>query len=286
MKYSTFLLFTVAATLATVASDAGLVGAAAPVDEPGRIVPNRCPNGVRERREIRTLSVNERQRFIDGLRRLQSGPAPTRYDSFAKLHNDMAPIAHNSPLFLPWHRRMLRELEIDLQQIYPDIMLPYWDTCIDSQAPETSVVFTPEYFGGNGKEGGCVTDGPFANWRPYYPTPNCLRRTFDFGNEIGAFYSPEAVQKSITDHNEFSKFSFDIEGTYHARVHNGIGGGMFNMYSPGDPLFFMHHGMVDRVWWQWQMARPENFRAFGGQLRNGQQATPDILLEPWNDLPV
>jgi len=27
--------------------------------------------------------------------------------------------------------------------------------------------------------------------------------------------------------------------------------------SPGDPLFFLHHAMLDRVWWIWQMQDPE-----------------------------
>lgn len=28
--------------------------------------------------------------------------------------------------------------------------------------------------------------------------------------------------------------------------------------SPGDPGFYFHHGMLDRVWWIWQMQDPEN----------------------------
>lgn len=24
--------------------------------------------------------------------------------------------------------------------------------------------------------------------------------------------------------------------------------------SPGDPIFFLHHAYIDRVWWQWQQA--------------------------------
>lgn len=23
--------------------------------------------------------------------------------------------------------------------------------------------------------------------------------------------------------------------------------------SPGDPLFYLHHGMIDRTWWIWQL---------------------------------
>jgi len=27
--------------------------------------------------------------------------------------------------------------------------------------------------------------------------------------------------------------------------------------SPGDPVFYFHHGMLDRIWWIWQMQDPE-----------------------------
>ena len=26
--------------------------------------------------------------------------------------------------------------------------------------------------------------------------------------------------------------------------------------SPGDPMFWLHHGMVDRTWWIWQNQKP------------------------------
>lgn len=28
--------------------------------------------------------------------------------------------------------------------------------------------------------------------------------------------------------------------------------------SPGDPIFFLHHVYIDRLWWQWQTANPES----------------------------
>jgi hypothetical protein len=31
-----------------------------------------------------------------------------------------------------------------------------------------------------------------------------------------------------------------------------------------DPMFWLHHGMVDKIWWDWQQKSSENARAFEG----------------------
>lgn len=43
--------------------------------------------------------------------------------------------------------------------------------------------------------------------------------------------------------------------------------------SPGDPVFYLHHSWVDKLWWDWQEADPGNRTyAIGGP--NAQ--TPDV----------
>jgi hypothetical protein len=39
-------------------------------------------------------------------------------------------------------------------------------------------------------------------------------------------------------------------------VHIAIGGDMTSASSPTDPLFFMHHANVDRLWYKWQEGHP------------------------------
>jgi Common central domain of tyrosinase len=35
-------------------------------------------------------------------------------------------------------------------------------------------------------------------------------------------------------------------------VHNAVGGTMATAASPADPLFWLHHAFVDRLWARWQ----------------------------------
>lgn len=46
------------------------------------------------------------------------------------------------------------------------------------------------------------------------------------------------------------------EPELHNRVHVWVGGSMGPMSSPNDPIFFLHHCNVDRLWAQWQAANP------------------------------
>jgi hypothetical protein len=50
-----------------------------------------------------------------------------------------------------------------------------------------------------------------------------------------------------------------LEGRPHNLVHNGIGGLMGDFLSPFDPVFWLHHANVDRLWSNWtQLQREEN----------------------------
>ncbi len=45
----------------------------------------------------------------------------------------------------------------------------------------------------------------------------------------------------------------------HPGVHWAVGWGLEDQYaSPGDPVFYLHHAMVDNTWTDWQAQDPEN----------------------------
>jgi tyrosinase len=69
----------------------------------------------------------------------------------------------------------------------------------------------------------------------------------------------------------------------HNRVHVWVGGSMEPMTSPNDPIFFLHHCNVDRIWAMWQARHPGiNYpdRAVVTVLQNGQGLNDP--MPPWD----
>lgn len=116
--------------------------------------------------------------------------------------------------------------------------------------------------------GGCVTDGPFADrevslglGESLEYNPHCLRR------DISPWLLTHAANAGVVSHvleaNSFYEFNIRAQGglmpeeiTLHGSAHIAIGGNSGDIAnvnsSPGDPLFYLHHANLDRVWEQWQ----------------------------------
>ncbi|KAK4651006.1 hypothetical protein QC762_700690 [Podospora pseudocomata] len=149
--------------------------------------------------------------------------------------------------------------------------------------------------------GGCVTTGPFKDMvvslgpkgsvvRDIPPNPQrdglgsnprCLRRDVNRFSVAGA--KANYTYHLITQHNDVDSFYNRYLGQPQLKgdpnpwgLHNaghyligGDPGGDFYC-SPGDPLFYFHHGALDRIWWIWQMNDPENrINAVPGQAMPG-----------------
>lgn len=240
-----------------------------------------CPRGVLYRKEVRTLTDDERNRFIAAVKKLhtpQAGSDISQYDQLVKVHIDNKDVVRNTALFFPFLRSYLLEFERELQKIDPTVMVPYWNWSYDSQAPERSPVFSYNFMGGNGRAGGCVTDGKFSGWRVSYPTPHCLQRRFDAGNRINSFYSSDVITRIMAQSTDYAALRKAIEFAPSGSVHVGIGGDMALMQAPNDPIFWLHIAYLDKIWWRWQQISPRNAISVNGPLSSGRPITTKTVI--------
>lgn len=152
---------------------------------------------------------------------------------------------------------------------------------MDSQAPESSPILQKDSFGTGGNPStGCVDDGYFKGWKDGY-TKKCLKRSGR--GKISSWESPSQVNYVIQNSKTYDSFRVGIESGVHAAVHLNIAGkiGDFShMYSPEDPLFFLHHGMIDKIWRDWQILDKTGKRSSTTYGVSGQSVKN--LMPPWN----
>ena len=163
---------------------------------------------------------------------------------------------HDQEIFLPWHRWYILTLENLLRKINCKVTVPYWDWSVESHDFPNSVVWDATCgFGGDGdRSDNIVHTGPFGypNWaQPANGQP--LRRRFR-----GPFHDAAEVatiHKYTVD--EFNSWHIGIQVTLHNSGHGVIGGTMASQESSNDPIFFLHHGFIDKLWADWQQKGPE-----------------------------
>lgn len=195
-----------------------------------------------ERKSHTTLSTSEWSALIAAITAIHgTGTGSPRYRDFVRIHEramnplDMAGMSwgvHTMSRmmrgrnFFAWHRLFLLRFEQRLQRVNPAVALPYWDWISDPNMPAP-----------------LNTSSLLRNWgvsRRWQPS---LMPT---GAELAG----------ITSIPSFGPFQAGLEGTVHADVHNAVGGTMATSSSPADPLFWLHHANIDRLWADWQSKHP------------------------------
>jgi tyrosinase len=237
---------------------------------------------VRIRKNANKLTPGERDRLVSAFAQLNN-QGTGRFTDFRDMHTNVSsPQAHGAPGFLPWHRAYLLDLERELQAIDPSVSLPYWR--FDQPAPN---IFTPEFFGVSDALGTVQfsptnplqfwkTDGVQGiNRRPFFNTaaaPPGLRteaQTLALGTQYPAFRT--------------------LEGNPHGSAHTSFGGSISSINTAArDPLFFLLHCNVDRLWakWQRQNGRFNPAQAASYDSKPGNPIghnLPDTMW-PWNGI--
>ncbi|MEV6841620.1 tyrosinase family protein [Streptomyces sp. NPDC051133] len=254
------------------------------------------------RKNQANLSDEEKKNFVDAVVKLKH---QGQYDEFVTTHNafimsdtdEGERTGHRSPSFLPWHRRFLIQFEQALQSVNPSVMLPYWDWTVDNAAD--SPLWSDDFLGGDGQGSDSrVTSGPFAfNGGSWALNVRVDGRTFlrralgRGGEELPTQADVDSVLAAATYdappwNSESEGFRNSLEGwrgaNLHNRVHVWVGGNMATGASPNDPVFWLHHCFIDKLWADWQSMHPES-----GYLPD--TATPNVVslrdpMKPWNDV--
>lgn len=217
------------------------------------------------RKDEQHLTAQERQVFISAIQEaVQSGI----YSQFVGIHANMMHRQHTmmGPIgtqrFLPWHRDFVFKVELALRVFEPAFFVPYWDWLTDRQIPTWLQAFLPQG----------ITD----------PSGNPIVVVRAPGSNDNARSLPERQDiAQVMAKQDYTSFTLALEGaeppnTAHNQVHEWVGGTMDNfMYSPADPLFWLHHAQVDRLWAIWQQTHSQEKPDLSGK---------DATLDPWTEM--
>ena len=161
--------------------------------------------------------------------------------------------------FLPWHRVYLYVLEQRLRQIHPDVTIPYWDWTKpgEQHIPGWLVGLTPTVL--------IPAPGPGTVTVTRHPGTHV---------ELAGDVAGIAGVQAATTYTDFATGLEDIHNQVHGWVGGATGTMSFLDRAPADPMFWMHHANIDRLWSVWQQS-PQ------GQGKNPTLAAPHDVMDPW-----
>lgn len=209
-----------------------------------------------DRKDARNVTAAEGQHYINAINTMLADPA-NPYGKMVAIHGDMSHNMHGmnavgTQRFLPWHRDYLLKFEKLLQAIDPLCYIPYFNWTANRMVPTWIRNFKPTVF------------------VPGRGTVIVKRNS-----------SIPAVKNiaPVVANNTYTAFTNALENGPHGQVHmelgmvNGSQEAMANIdISPADPIFWLHHAMIDKIWADWQTSHAGQNPALAGN---------DAILDPW-----
>lgn len=150
---------------------------------------------------------------------------PNSWSYWSNIHVNKCP--HSVAYFLAWHRGYLAHFERRLRTVSGDkaLVLPYWNYYANPNLP-----------------------AEFTN--PNSGNPLYVERV---NTNIASALTMNPFASTLTNFQRGMQNAFEtsIEDVPHNPIHDVIGGIMATMESPLDPIFWLHHANVDRLWVAW-----------------------------------
>ena len=233
-------------------------------------------NDILHRKNVALLSDEELAAFrraVDEVKEISKAVRSDRRGFFENAGQHGVPYwrcPHHTPdrLFLPWHRAALYRFEQALQDRVPGVTLPWWDWSTTREIPEPFAV--AEVDGEPNTLFKSETLATAADRRDGRPV---VEETFRLGTSFNRLPTDDEVNE-VLGLTTFLDFSDGLE-ELHDTVHGLVDGTMGDIaYAAFDPLFWVHHCMIDRIWWLWQRENRINAVPTAGWEQ--------IVLEPFN----
>jgi hypothetical protein len=207
---------------------------------------------MRYRKNINCLTTNELHDLREALAAMYALPAsdPNSFATIASFHGGppIAYCSHGAPGFFTWHRAYLMAFENALRVLGCNVTLPYWDW---SSGPSTGVPAACRQATYVNRAGATVANPLYSGPRP---AGGQTSRRADI--DTTAFDDLATGAQAAMTAATFVSFQNQLNGV-HGGVHVRVGGDMGSVPSAGyDPIFYLHHANIDRLWAAWQAAHP------------------------------
>lgn len=253
------------------------------------------------RRDVATISQAERDRLRDAIVALNHRYYPgSRTDTpaghvsfwFKQDEIHQATHVHGGPAFLTWHRELCNRFEQLIREVDPELSLHYWDWNSDPAPWLTAAFF--------GNANGSIGDpwraagfydpsaSPFrgdpfdtVNYNPADPPHNVTRNKQGGAPPVGgAGWPADAAILAAPTYPAMRNLLEDA----HDNAHGYIGGTLGDPHASfRDPIVFLLHSNVDRLFAMWQAAAGQAWRLDPNQVYGSEGGSAAILenLQPW-----
>ena len=199
---------------------------------------------------------------------------PRNWTKQAQIHNNFCP--HGNWYFLPWHRAYCVAFERLCRQLSGDanFALPYWDWTANPQLP--AAFATPTYNGQPNPLYDANRSSQTVTIPSIYVGQAKMTQIYaETSFEVFGSSRPNGQNNTNPSWQRAGGVKGPFESGPHDHTHTTIAGDMQTLMSPLDPIFWLHHCNIDRVWDHWNNMGRANTSdnlwrsfAFSGQFVN------------------
>jgi tyrosinase len=202
-------------------------------------------NGIRTRENVAGMTSNHPTlaAYRAAVQEMKNLPQsdPRNWVRQAQIHQNGCP--HRNWFFLPWHRKYILDFERICRDLSGDqnFALPYWNWTRTRSIPtpfwQGTLLDTTRVIGQNDE-----ISGQFVGRRVI----DRILRQADF--ELFASFRPQGQNSTDPSWQRVVGASAELEARPHDQVHVWVSGNMVTFMSPLDPIFWLHHCNIDRLW--------------------------------------